>query len=146
MPQVSAITINDGQATPVATTFTPMGKDAKDIIWYEQTTPAVANSIGRCKIGIRVERNLAAQGDLTSAYARVTITVLVPTAEAMSVSDGGFVPAPRLAYRELARLAMELAERSTTQERKNLRVFLQNLLGHAVATSVIDSLETIYGA
>jgi hypothetical protein len=144
MPQVAAITINDGTATPVAYTFTPIGRDQKTgVYWYEQTVPAPANKLGACRLGIKTTR----KGDLGASLddtAHVSYSLHVPTLETLGTNDAGFTPAPTVAYREVLRIMSEFAERSSTAERKNTRVFGMNLLAHAVAVANIDDLSPMW--
>lgn len=143
MPQAANIVINDGASTPVAHTFTPLGKDADGVFWWEQTTPAPLNKLGAKRIGYKQTRDLSVSNRLTKS-AKVSYTLWVPTLETLSNNSAGILPAPTEAYREIARVEMTLAERSTAQERKDTRVLAVNLLGHAMAVANIDSLEPTY--
>lgn len=143
MPQVAAITINDGAATPVAHTFSPLGKDADGVFWWEQTTPAPANKLGAKRIGYKQTRELAAKSQLT-ASSKCSYTLWVPTLETLGNNSAGITPPATVAYREVARVEFTLAERSVTQERKDTRVLAANLLAHAMAIANVDSLEPSY--
>ncbi|DAD50336.1 TPA_asm: coat protein [ssRNA phage Gephyllon.3_4] len=143
MPQIGNIVINDGSATPVAYTFSPIGKDDKNVFWFEQTIPAPVNGLGACRIGYSQTRVLDAQKQLTG-NSKVVYTLNVPTLETMSNNSAGITPPPTLAYVEKARLEYSLAERSLAAERKNTRVFCLNFLGTAMAISNLDSLQPSY--
>jgi hypothetical protein len=140
MPAIASVVINDGAATPVAHTFTPLGKDAKGVYWFEQTTPAPANPLGAKRLGYRQERVYDNQKRLTGE-SRVVLTVSVPTLEVLGNAATGITPPPTLSYIEKSRLEFILPERSTTQERKDTRVFSMNLLAHAMAVAAIDTLQ-----
>lgn len=152
MPQAANIVINDGAGTPVAFTYVPLSKDDKGVMWYEQTTPAPANPLGANRIGISVTRNVPARpGQSLTSEARTVVTFHEPVLEVLSGADSGFTPAPTVAYVESARLEFRLAERSTLQQRKDLRVRVGNFLVNngvssqvTPAVSVIDSLLPIY--
>lgn len=143
MPQISAVVINDGAATPVAHTFSPIGKDSKGVFWFEQTTPAPANPLGAKRIGYSQTRVLDAAKQLTG-ISRVTYTLHVPTLETVANNSAGIVPPPTLAYAEKSRYTADLAERSTQQERKDTRVLFANFLAHAMAVANIDTLQPSY--
>lgn len=143
MPAASNIVINDGATTPVSHTFTPIGKDDKGVLWFEQTTPAPTNILGAKKIGYKQVRNLSA-GKVLNASSKLTVSLMLPTIETMSVSDGGFVPAPQLAYAEKARVELDLADRSTKQERKDTRVLTSNLLASSQLVTAVDDLQPMY--
>jgi hypothetical protein len=143
MPQIAAIVINDGAATPVATTFSPIGKDDKGVFWFEQTNPVPVNALGAYRIGYKQTRVLDSQKQQTG-YSKVTYTFAVPTLETLSNNSAGIVPPPTIAYVEKGRAEMDLAERSTPQERKHLRCFTLNMLAHAMAVANIDTLQPSY--
>lgn len=134
----SAITVNDGAATPVATTFTPLMVDGNGVQWFEQTTPAPANKLVARRLSISLKR-AAPNGQLTGR-ATAIVRLYQPTGETLSPNSSGITPPPTKAYEQVAAGEFLLPERGTTQERKDLRVLTQNLLGNAQVISVIDSL------
>lgn len=142
MPLAANIVINDGAATPVAHTFTPLGKDAKGTFWFEQTTPAPTNPLGAKRIGVSLIR--PASGSRLTGDAKAVISIYEPVLEVLGNSSTGITPPPTLAYQLVGRDALTLAQRSTKQERKDLRVLKQNLLGNAQIVSMIDDLLPIY--
>lgn len=141
MPQISTLTLSDGAA--VSHTFTPLGKDADGVFWWEQTTPTPANKLGAKRIGYKQTRELRQQDQL-KANAKVSYTLWVPTLETLGNNSAGIVPPATVAYREVGRAEFVLAERSTLAERKDTRAMLAGLLGLAMAVSNIDSLEPSY--
>lgn len=142
MPQISAITINDGSGTPVAYTFTPMGKDDKGVFWFEQTTPTPTNRLGAARIGYKqVSDPLGSQ---LKGVTKVIYSIFLPTLETLATNDAGIVPAPTVAYEEIARLEFRVADRSSAAERKNARVFAANFLAHAMAVANIDTMQPSY--
>lgn len=143
MPAIGNVVINDGAATPVAHTFSPLGRDDKGVYWFEQTTPVPANGLGAKRLGYKQDRVFDNQKRLTGE-SRVVMSLSVPTLEVLGNSSTGITPPPTLAYIEKARLEFVLPERSTTQERKDTRVLAMNLLANAIATSAIDSLSPSY--
>jgi hypothetical protein len=143
MPAIGNVVINDGAATPVAHTFTPLGKDEKGVYWLEQTTPAPANPLGAKRIGYKQERVYDNQKRLTGE-SRVVLSLSVPTLEVLGNSSTGITPPPTLAYIEKARLEFVLPERSTTQERKDTRALAMNLLANTMVVTAVDSLQPSY--
>jgi hypothetical protein len=145
MPAPAPFAINDGAATPVSHTFTPIGKDKAGILWYEQTTPVPASPIAAKRIGYRQYR-----GDPMSKVAngsgKVVYTLHVPTPETLSTNDSGLIPPATLAYKQIARLEFDLPERGSKQERKDTRILIQNLLGlTSFVGAAIDDLQPTYG-
>jgi hypothetical protein len=142
LPAASNVVINDGATTPVAHTFTPIGKDAKGVLNYEQTTPTTSTPLEAKKIGYRQTRGTAS-GAKTNGNGKLVLTVSIPRAETLSNNSSGFIPAPTLAYELKARVELDLPERSTAQERKDLRALTLNALTSAFA-GPIDTLTPIY--
>lgn len=142
MPTASNVVINDGAATPVAHTFSPTQKDAKGVLWFEQTTPTPTSVVAAKRIGYKqVRGNMYARQAVENG--KLVLSILVPTAESLGTSDSGFIPAPRVAYKEQVRIEFDLSERSTPQERKDTRVLAANLLLHSMVVSAVDNLTTI---
>lgn len=143
MPQLTAVTINDGAATPVATTFSPLGKDETGVFWFEQTSPAPSNVLGATRIGYKQMRAMARGTQLTTS-SKVVYTISIPTLQTLGTADNGIPPPPTLAYVEAARIELTLPERGQKASRKNLRSFAMNLMAHAMAVANIDDLQPSY--
>lgn len=143
MGAASNIVINDGAASPVAHTFTPIGKDDKGVMWFEQTTPAPVNPLGAKRIGYRQNRVMDPKGQLTGK-SKVVLTVYVPTLETLGNNSAGITPPPTVAYIEESRHEFTLPERSVKQERKDIRSLAMNLLSNAQIVSAVDDLQVIY--
>lgn len=145
MPARANIVINDGQATPVAHTFNPSEDGDMDL--FEDKVGGIA--IGFPLIAVRFRRPVApSNGTASNANNRVyriNVNVSVPTLESTSASTGtGIPPAPTVAY--VCRCNMEwlLPERSTLQERKNLRAYVANLMANADIQKVLQDLEAFW--
>lgn len=134
----SAITVNDGAATPVATTFTPLMMDGNGVQWFEQTNPAPANKLVARRLSISLKR--AAPNSQLTGRATVIARLYQPTGETLAPNSSGITPPPTKAYEQVAMGEFLLPERGTNQERKDLRVLLMGILGSAQVISVIDSL------
>lgn len=143
MAAATNIVINDGAITPVAHTFSPIGKDDKNVMWFEQITPAPVNPLGAKRIGYRQTRVMDPKGQLTGR-SKLIVTVHVPTLETMGNNSAGITPPPTVAYVEESRLEFVLPERSLKQERKDTRSLVMNLLANAQMVTAIDDLQVIY--
>lgn len=144
MPTLANVVINDGAATPVARTFVPGAKDVKGMQrWYEKTA---SNAIGFWALGQSLREPLSGARQSTSDRVyRFEYVLQLPTLESTSASTGtGIPPAPTVAYSPQLRIVATLPERSTTQDRKHLRVLTANWLAHANAIAVFDNLEPVY--
>lgn len=141
------LTANNGDATPVAYTFAPLGPDAKGVQWFEQVTPTPSNGQAAVRISAYIKRAVK-QGpgrQQLTGVARVEFAIWLPTMETLSSSDGGFTPPPTVSYEQHARLTYLLPERGTTQERKNLRVLAANLIANNQnLVDMIDKMQPMF--
>ena len=147
MPAIGNVVINDGAATPVAHTFNPSNRNADGQQKWQDKVTGVA--IGFSELGqqLQVPGNpVAGTESKASRIYRAKISLKLPTLEVTSPSTGtGIQPAPTLGYTCTANVEFLLPERSTSQNRKDLRVMLVNYLQHANAVAVVDNLEPIWG-
>ncbi len=142
MPAMQNVIINDGAATPVAHTFTPTGKDDKGVAWFEQTTPTPSTPLEAKKIGYKqIRGNTAGK---VNGVSKVVYSISLPVLETLGNNSAGILPPPTLAYRVNARLEIDLPERSTKQQRKDLRSFLANFVVNAMPIANIDDLQVSY--
>lgn len=140
MGQISPITISDGAATPVAHTFTPI--QSVPIAMYRDSL-AAAPTIGQPIVTASVVHG---KGDID----RVKVSVRVPSMEniggnqAWNVASDGYVAAPKVAYVTAVTAEFMLPKRSSAQDKKNVRVFMLNLLGNVQIIDAIENLVTPY--
>lgn len=129
MPAIAAISINDGQSTPVSHTFSPVTTNGAKAEWADRSPASPAGFLG---ISHEVRRPATA-----SAAQRVIIGFNIPVMETVN----GVATVTRFSS---AKLEMNFANLSTEQERKDLLAYVKNFLTNAsVATSVTD-LEPFY--
>jgi len=149
MPAIAAIAINNGEASPVSHSFSPLGQDAKTgIWWYEDQSPRVNSTspLGWPRIGILTRRNQQA-GVGESAKNRVNkveVTLALPYMETLGTNDSGLTPAPTVAYIDRAKVEFFLSERDDIAMRKDVLAFSKNLLSHATITDLVQNLTTLY--
>lgn len=134
----SSITVNDGAATPVATTFTPLMIDSNSVAWFEQTTPTPANKLIARRLSVSLKR--AANGRQLDGRATVILRLYQPTGETLSPNSSGITPPPTKAYENVLTVEMLLPERGTVQERDDLRSLSMNLLNNTQMITVIEQL------
>jgi hypothetical protein len=143
MPAASPIIINDGASTPVAHTFTPMGKDRNGVIWFIQTNPAPLNRLGAKRIGYKCDTDPGLSKQLV-AVTKTQYSILYPLLEVLGNSASGLTPPATVAYTLTSRFAYDRPDRALTQEAKDLRVLGVNLLSHSDTVLNIDSNEPTY--
>lgn len=139
MPAIGNVVINDGATTPVAHTFAPAG--------IEGITASYADRSGGIPVGyysLDVSLRKPSPKSLEKMY-KATFRVKTPILEATSPSTStGIQPAPTVGYNPLAEVSFWLPERSSLQNRKDLRAFVKNLLADAVVTALVENLESVY--
>ena len=139
MPAFASITINDGQAAPVAHTFTPTRIDEKGVASFFDRSGGVA--IGFTRFTVRLtEPQPAKSGVASDAVKRVyrfTTTIDVPKLESATA-------VPTVAYVHTSRLSMDLPERGAIADRKDLLAYQANSLGNATIKSIVENLESFY--
>lgn len=146
MPALAAITINDGQATPVAHTFNPSGPDKNGVNYLYDRSGGIAIGFPAISIDLREPKPVpAGAASVANRVYRATVKVVLPVLEVTSASTGtGIQPAPTKAYDLIARSEFVLPERSTLANRKDILAFVKNLLATATVTSLVQDLESIY--
>lgn len=128
MPALAPIVINDGATTPVAHTFGPVTSDGQKALLKERigvpiAFPGLSTSV----------RPPVAQGDIYKLTFVLTLpqTVLV---------DG----VTKVDHTLTAEVNLMMSNRSTEQNRKDLRVMVSNLLLNAATVTMIEKLEPQY--
>lgn len=147
MPAAANIVLADALATPVSHTFVPIGRDARDpnIFWYEDQS--AANAIGNWRLNISLKRPSPAFNAGDSSRGRnytVVVGLYEPVLETVSNNTAsGIIPAPTIAYSLKSRHEFVIPERSTLQDRKNIRKMAGNLVNDAQVIAVVESLQSI---
>lgn len=138
MTAIAALTLADGQATPVNHTFSPDGIDSNLVAKW-------SDRVGGIAIGFPVVTFSRRAPNKGSRNYKVTAKVVFPVLEVTSPSTStGIQPAPTKAYDLLASVDFVLPERSTQAQRKDLLAFLKNYLASAVITSAVNDFEAVY--
>lgn len=139
MPAIGNIVINDGAATPVAHTFAPNGI-VQDQAKYADRSGGIAVGYFTIDATLRPPSNQSRERNYLA-----TLRIKTPILEVTSPSTGtGIQPAPTISYNPIAELKFWLPERSTLQNRKDLRAFVKNLMADAVVTALVETLEPVY--
>lgn len=138
---ISNIVLNDAQATPVAHTFIPVGPDSKGVTWFEDQSQS--NAIGYWRISLELKRPPPATGGVNSnnrAF-RVKIGLHEPVLETLGTNTvSGIPPAPTVAYVPRCFSEFVLSERSSLQNRKDLRKMMALLLAETQVTALSENL------
>ncbi len=137
MPAVTPLTINDGQATPVAHTFGVGPLIGTKAQYYDRSGGV---SIGYPNIMID-----AAQPTGRSNLFKTRVKIVVPVLEVVNASTyNGITPAPTKAYDLTFDGVFIIPARAALAQRKDLLAYVKNTLANAVITAVVETQETIY--
>jgi len=129
MSAQASLTINDGQATPVAKTFSARGADMKMALY---TDVSGGIGIGMAKITLSNAQSVSGNGSY-KVEARITIPVM----ETISGSDGGYTPIPKVAFNVFGKIEFVVPNRSSLQNRKDILAYVKNLAAHAVMSETV---------
>lgn len=129
MAQASAIVINDGQATPVATTFNP-----------ESVTPALSSFADR-STGIALAfRRLKISNSFASGKSVVNRAKLSIECPVTQVVAG----VTSVAHTLRANIDIILPDGATDAQRKDLYAFCKNALAHSLVQGAMRDLDPLY--
>lgn len=141
----SNIVLADAQATPVNHTFIPLGPDANGTFWFEDQSQA--SPIGYWRISYQLKRPAVAQQGQASNQRtyRAVIGLHEPVLEVVSNNTvSGIAPAPTVSYVPRSFVEYVMPERSSLQNRKDLRKMTYNLQNESQLVSLVETLVTPY--
>lgn len=119
------IVINDGQASPVAHTFSKRGATSV-LATYKDISGGIPIGYPMITVGF------AQTGPARDSVWKTDARIVLPSMEVISGSDGGYTPRPKVAYSHFARIELVSPNRSSLQERKDIVAYAKNLLALAV--------------
>lgn len=137
MPQIAALTIADGETTPVSHVFNPIATNPKPT-WRRNGVSVPAVGMERLETSTKL-------ASTANGVHKHTATLVIPVMEQpVGGTSSGYVAPPGVAHELKGVINLFNHQRSTKQDRKNLRVMLANWLLSAAAASQIDDLEQPY--
>jgi hypothetical protein len=140
----SNIVLADAQGTPVNHTFVPIGRDKNGVYWFEDQS--VANAIGFWQISVDMRRPPAATAKQSSEgrSIRVQVGLHEPILETVSNDTvSGIAPAPTVSYVPRSFTEYIMPERSSLQNRKDLRKMNYLLQNDAQIIAAVETLTYI---
>lgn len=146
MPAFAAFTINDGQASPAAHTFTPVSSENGVYVFQEQVGGI---PLGYATVTCHTTRPGPMRDGVKSSADRKTKTkigIAVSTLETTGTNDAGYMPPPTVACIDRLNIEAIQPERSTLSVRKNVTAFGSNLLAHATFKAVLNDQQGWTGA
>jgi hypothetical protein len=140
----SNIVLADALGTPVNHTFIPVGRDKNGVFWFEDQS--AANAIGNWRISVEFTRPPVPQAQQNSSGRsnRAKISLHEPILETLSNSTvSGISPAPTVSYVSRAYSEFVMPERSSLQNRKDLRKMMANLLNETQMVALTETLVNV---
>lgn len=135
--QNAAITLADGQATPVNKTFAVAGVTNGVASWEERSGGI---PIGYSRLSTSLRR--PAKG---SRNFKVVTKVQLPVLEVTSPSTAtGIQPAPTKAYELFATMEFTIPERASAADRANLLAYAKNALANSLISAEVKDLDNIW--
>lgn len=142
---VANVVVNDGLATPVAHTFVPLGPDSQGVWWYEDQSPTTTVAFKRLSMSLVRPPIAKPQDNPNQRFNRITVKFYDPVADNVTNSTvSGVLPAPSLAYVSTGEIVIRVPERSTLQNRKDMRAYLANIFANANLIDMVDNLRNTY--
>jgi hypothetical protein len=139
------IVLADALATPVNHTFVPLGPDREGVFWFEDQSQA--SPVGYWRISYTLKRpppGIAGQTSAQRTY-RATIGLHEPILENVTNNTvSGIAPAPTVSYVPRSFTEYVMPERSSLQNRKDLRKMNANLQAEAQLIALVETLVTPY--
>lgn len=140
MTAFANITLNDGQATPVAHTFAPRRISADGVAKWQDLSSGIA--VGFPTLTAQLREPI--KGSKVPTY-RATIRLQVPTLEVISNSTvSGILPAPTKAYDSGVEVTFLFPERGTAAQRKDVVAYVKNALTQADIVAMLVDLAFVY--
>lgn len=138
MAAIAALTLADGQATPVNHTYSPSPDLNSNLPRWEDRSGGIAMGFPVLTMSVRRPTK-----DYRSY--KVHMKVATPILETTSASTAsGIPPGPVVSYTLLGNLEFVLPERSTLQQRKDILAYVKNALANAIMTSAVQDFEPVY--
>jgi hypothetical protein len=127
-----SLTLTDAAGTPVNRTFITVQSNPDLTIWKDFTTNG-GYPIGAGVASISVKEN-------GNGVSRVHVKLSLPTMETLSGdTDLGYDPVPAKAFECLGSVDLVFPNRSSLQNRKDLKAMLIDLIGDAVVTAAVEN-------
>lgn len=143
MAQAVNIVLADALATPVNHTFIPVGPVGEfDMVWEDQSRPS---PIGFWRIYLKVSKlSNSAPGTIEGATFRVKLSLREPVLEAIAPAASGLTQPPTVAYEPRVDTEYVVSQRSSGQERKDLRKMNYNLQNDPQVVALVENMIRIW--
>lgn len=129
MPAIAALSINDGLATPVAHTFSPVSTDGSKAMWADRSPTIPA--------GFRTISHEVASPNGNRTVYRITAGFMIPVVATVNGVD-------TVVRYNSGQVILNIAPDATLQERKDTLAYMANFLGNANVKLTVENIEPFY--
>lgn len=129
MPAIATLTINDGQAAPVAHTFSPQSTTGQKAQWADRSPTIPA--------GYRTISHELADPNGTRTVHKVTMGFMTPVVATVDGSD-------TVVRYNSGQIILNINPQSTLQERKDIMAYMINTMSNATVKTSVENLEPFY--
>ena len=129
MPAIATLTINDGNATPVAHTFAPQSTTGARAQWADRSPTIPA--------GFRTISHELAEPNGNRTVNKVTMGFVCPVVATVDGSD-------TVVRYNSGQLVLNIHPQSTLQERKDLYAYMANSMANGSIKTSVENLEPFY--
>lgn len=129
MPAIASLSINDGQAAPVAHTFSPQSTTGAKAMWADRSPSIPA--------GYRTISHELAEPNGNRTVNKITMGFMVPVVATVDGSD-------TVVRYNSGQVVLNVNPNSTLQERKDLLAYVANSLDNASVKTSVENLEPFY--
>lgn len=145
MAAAANIVLADAQATPVNHTFIPIGPDNNGVWWFEDQSGAAP--IGYNRISLELKRPAPGKQGQSSTQRMIRVKLGLHTPKLENTTNStvsGVAPAPTLSYIPRVNVEFMLPERSSLQDRKDLRKFAQFLMADPAVVNAVEAIQNVW--
>jgi len=135
MPQNTTLAIADGASTPVVHTFYPSRIDTNNVAAFQERISGVPVGFPTITWSLRAP---------TSNSPAYKLSGKLTQPKVITTTDTSGKTVTSVDYSNLGTIELIVSERSTKQERTDLRVLLSNLLKATPIVSSVDDLESFW--
>lgn len=129
MPAIAALSVNDGLASPVAHTFSPVSTTGAKATWADRSPTIPA--------GFRTISHELLEPNGNRTVYRPVLGYMIPTVATVNGVD-------TVVRYNSAKVELNIHPESTLQDRKDLLAYVANSLGLATVKTSVENLEPFY--
>lgn len=140
MPAIASNGYVDGESTPITHTFDP-AKTSSDYALWENRVGGIYVLYEKLAFTLTRPKGPAKQAGRELVF---TMRLECPVGEALGTSDSGLTPPATVAYRPWVEVTYHLPDRSTMQQRKNLRSLVSAVHAGTPLQNAVDNFSVPY--